>query len=396
MDDTAGVRNHDGTARHDGRRPPAQGLEPAHSPRKVLAHGELLRRFVEGREIRPVHVRLDITGTSAISRPESRGGTDTVGPAAGNSPAEIILPTAEAASLLRGFAASGGRAVTFRGTRETTRHPGYPTVCDAGHEAGLRLGLVTDGSRLGRPDTAECVASTHTWVRVTLPAGTEAGFRAGGSGSGRTTLASLLDDVGNLRQSAIDPDFRIGFHYLIDERNREEIVAAAHAARESGAHYIRFDTGSHSGPYDDRAGVAPALRRAALLADDAFEVRLPRPAGSVPNGDGRRARFDRCHYSRFTAAVDARGHLHPCPQVSPDPRYDLGDVAADGWPDVLDGAARAAWQATDPRTTALCGTCYYRPQNELLELLSSGRIALDDALGAYAAEVPSALHADFL
>ncbi|MFI0736938.1 radical SAM protein [Streptomyces sp. NPDC021100] len=410
MDDTAGVRSHGGTTPRGGRRRPAPGLEPAHSPRKVLAHGALLRRFVEGREIRPVHVRLDIMGPSAFSRQESRGGTDAAGRADGNSPAESALPTADAAALLRGFAASGGRAVTFRGARETTRHPGYPAVCDAGHEAGLRLGLVTDGTRLGRPDTAECVASTHTWVRVALPAGTEAGFQAGGSGSGRTTLASLLDDVGNLRQSAIDPDFRIGFHYVVTERNSGEILAAAHAARESGAHYIRFDTDPYSVPHGDPyaapADVAPALRQAALLADDAFEVRLPRPADGAPNGDGpnadttdggpREARFGRCHYSRFAAAVDSRGHLHPCPQVSPDPRYDLGDVAADGWPDVLDGAARAAWQATDPRTTALCGSCYYRPQNELLELLFSGRVALEDALGAYAAEVPSTLHADFL
>ncbi|EMF02605.1 SPASM domain-containing protein [Streptomyces mobaraensis] len=391
MDDTAGVRSHDGTARQDGRRCPAPGLEPAHSPRKVLAHGELLRRFVEGREIRPVHVRLDITGPSAISPPESRDGTDAVGRDTGNSPSESALPTAKAASLLRGFAASGGRAVTFHGIRETTRHPGYPAVCDAGHEAGLRLGLVTDGSRLGRPDTAECVASTHTWVRVTLPAGTEATFRTGGREAGRTTLASLLDDVGNLRQSAIDPDFRIGFHYVITERNRGEILAAAHAARESGAHYIRFDTG----PYAYRAGTAPALRQAALLEDDAFEVRLPRPADD-PDGDTGEARFRRCHYSRFTVAVDSGGRLSPCPRVSPDPRYGLGDVATDGWPDVLAGAARTAWQATDPRTTALCGSCSYRPQNELLELLLDGRVALDDALGAYAAEVPSTLHADFL
>ncbi|MBZ4321651.1 SPASM domain-containing protein [Streptomyces huiliensis] len=285
--------------------------------------------------------------------------------------------------------------MTFRGVREATRHPGYPAVCDAGHEAGLRLGLVTDGTRLGRPDTAECVASTHTWVRVALPAGTEAAFRAAATAPGRTTLASLLDDVGDLRQSAIDPDFRIGFHYVISERDPGDILAAARAARAAGAHYIRFDTGRHGGP----PGVAPALRQAALLADDAFEVRLPRPA-AAPEGasddDGRRARFDRCHYSRFTVAVDAAGRLFPCPQVSHDPRYDLGDVVADGWPDVLDGAARAAWDATEPPATAACGSCFYRPQNELLDLLLGGRVALDDALAAYADEVPSTPHADFL
>ncbi|MGK5638325.1 radical SAM protein [Streptomyces sp. URMC 126] len=392
MDDTAGVRSRDGTApQGGGRRSGPPGLGPAHSPQKVLAHGELLRRFVEGRDIRPVHIRLDIMGPTAVHQPEDRNGTDVVGPARDRSSPENALPTEKAVSLLRGFAAAGGRAVTFRGAREATSHPGYPAVCDAGHEAGLRLGLVTDGTRLGRPDTAECVASTHTWVRVALTAAVESAFRPGNAGPGRRALASLLEHVGDLRQSAIDPDFRIGFHYVITERNHDGILPATRAARESGAHYIRFDADGHA----DRADAAPALRRAALLADDAFEVRPPHPAGAPPGGD-RRARFGRCHYSRFTAAVDSGGRLHPCLQVSPDPRYRLGDVVTDGWPGVLDGAAHAAWEATDPLSTALCGSCHYRPQNELLELLLSGRVSLDDALRAYAAEVPSTLHADFL
>ncbi|WP_171167109.1 SPASM domain-containing protein [Streptomyces sp. I05A-00742] len=291
---------------------------------------------------------------------------------------------------MRGFAADGGRAVTFHGGRESTLHPGYPAVCDAGHEAGLRIGLVTDGSRLGRPDTAECVASTHTWVRVGLPAGTATTFRAAGRAPDRS-LTSFLDDVGRLRQSAIDPDFRIGFHYVITERNRAEILPAARAARDAGAHYIRFAPGRCGGPVP-----AADLREAARLADDAFEVHLPRP-GRAPDGNGAgRARFGHCHYSRFTAAVGADGQLYPCPQVRPDSRYRIGDVLADGYAGVLDGSARAAWEAADPLDTALCGTCSYRPQNELLELLLSGHVGLDDALGEYAAEVPSTLHAEFL
>ncbi|GAA2920783.1 hypothetical protein GCM10020221_16200 [Streptomyces thioluteus] len=196
----------------------------------------------------------------------------------------------------------------------------------------------------------------------------------------------LLDDVGRLRQSAIDPDFRIGFHYRIGERNRAGILPAVRAARGAGAHYIRFE----AGPGTDGPDEATALEEAAHLAARDFEVHVTRDDRTSHTAGGS---FHRCHYSRFTATVAADGHLYPCPQVRTDSRYRTGDVVTAGWTDVLDGDARAAWEATDPLGTERCGSCFYRPQNELLERLRAedrGRPT------EYAAEVPPALHADFL
>ena len=59
-------------------------------------------------------------------------------------------------------------------------------------------------------------------------------------------------------------------------------------------------------------------------------------------------------------------------------------------------SSRAAWEASNPLRTDLCKSCFYRPQNELLEWLRQGRIKLDDALAAYRVEVPKTLHADFV
>ncbi|KNB52023.1 hypothetical protein AC230_16335 [Streptomyces caatingaensis] len=306
----------------------------------------MLRRFVDGAPLRPVHLRVALA-------PRDTGAGDG-------------LSTDDTVRLLREFAAGGGRAVSFRGGREPTAHPGYPTVCDAGHEAGLRLGLVTDGTRLGRPEVAECVASTHTWVRVAF-----------------AYDALILDDVGRLRQSAIDPDFRIGLHYVIGGRNPAGIPAAARAARGAGAHYIRFE----AAPGAEGPETAAALEEAALLAARDFEVHVTGRDRS-PGG-----RFHRCHYSRFTATVAADGHLYPCPQVRADHRYRTGDVVADGWTETLDGGARAAWEATDPLRAGLCGSCAYRPQNELLERLREDRGLLPEHAPP---ETPAGLHADFI
>ncbi|WP_424891091.1 radical SAM/SPASM domain-containing protein [Streptomyces sp. XH2] len=401
MNDTAPVRSYEAAAPVNRPGLPVVSLDRAHSPQKVLAHGELLRRFVGGGEIRPVHMRIGIMGACNMRcdfcnfhSPDEERFYDLF-------PFKDVISTENAVSLLREFAANEGRAVTFCGSGDCTIHPGYPAVCDAGHEAGLRIGLITNGSRLGRPATAECVASTHTWVRIGLNAGTEATF-AEITRDREHTFASFLDNVGRLRQSAIDPDFRIGFNYVITERNHREIVAAARVAREAGAHYVRFEPEfytalGHRTIEPVMAEVTAALTEAAGLAAPGFEVSVPKlDRGPMDRVEAVEGDFDRCHYSRFVTAVGADGHLYPCPQVHLNSRYRIGNVIEDGYAGVLEGGPRAEWEASDPLRTDLCKSCFYRPQNELLELLRSGQVKLDDALGAYALEVPSTLHADFV
>src|SRR5205809_4844096 len=44
-----------------------------------------------------------------------------------------------------------------------------------------------------------------------------------------------------LRDTAADPDFRVGFNFVITERNFTEIRLAAALAARSGAHYVRSE-----------------------------------------------------------------------------------------------------------------------------------------------------------
>jgi hypothetical protein len=67
-----------------------------------------------------------------------------------------------------------------------------------------------------------------------------------------------------------------------------------------------------------------------------------------------------------------------------------------GYEAVLSGGPREEWEASNPMRTDLCKTCFYRPQNELLELVKRGDIQLEEALRGYQLAVPETLHADFV
>jgi len=380
---------------------PIVSLDEAHAPNKVLAHADLLRKFAGGEEFRPIHMRIGIMGACNMRchfcnfhSPNEENFYDLFS-------FRHSIPTDKAIALLGEFAAAGGRAVTFCGSGECTIHPGYAEICRAAHEAGLRIGLITNGSRLADPAVADCVAATHTWVRIGLNAGTEENFtritrdRDGTFGTFERTPRALRD-------AAADPEFRVGFNFVITAENYAEIRLAAGLAARSGAHYVRFEPEfysalGHETVQDVMAEVTAALTEAAALGTADFEVSVPKlDRGPMDRVDAVEGDFEQCHYSRFVTAVGADGNLYPCPQVHLNSRYLIGSVLDEGYLGVLEGGRRAEWERSNPRRTDLCKSCFYRPQNELLEWIRRGDVQLDEALDAYRTEVPRTLHADFV
>jgi radical SAM protein with 4Fe4S-binding SPASM domain len=189
---------------------------------------------------------------------------------------------------------------------------------------------------------------------------------------------------------------------VITQQNYREIREAAALAKEAGAHYVRFEPEFYSALGHETvesvlSEVSAALTEVATFGTPDFEVSVPKlDRGPMDQTDDVEGDFEHCHYSRFVTAVGADGHLYPCPQVHLNSRYRIGNVLEQGYEQVLDGGPRAEWEASNPRRTDLCKSCFYRPQNELLEWLRRGRISLDEALSSYRVEVPKTLHADFV
>jgi radical SAM protein with 4Fe4S-binding SPASM domain len=380
---------------------PEVTLDQAHAPDKVLAHEDLLRKFVNGETFRPIHMRIGIMGACNMRcnfcnfhSPNEENFYDLFS-------FKDAIPTHKSVKLMREFAESGGRAVTFCGSGECTIHRGYTEICAAGHEAGLRIGLITNGSRLHKQQISDCVINTHTWVRIGLNAGTEATFNEITRDKERT-FTTFFKAVSRLREQAVDPEFRIGFNFVITRQNYKEIVQAAQAVRDSGAHYVRFEPEFYSSMGHETieeviTEVSASLTEVAALSSEEFEISVPKldrgPMDQVEEVEGD---FEHCHYSRFVTAVGADGNLYPCPQVHLNSRYLIGNVLEEGYLPVLEGGPRAEWEASNPRRTDLCKSCFYRPQNELLEWLRRGQIKIDDALNNYRIEVPHALHTDFV
>jgi radical SAM protein with 4Fe4S-binding SPASM domain len=380
---------------------PTVELDSAHSPLKVLAHGETLRRFAADEKIRPIHMRIGITGACNMRCNFCNFHSQNENKFYDQFSYKEAISTSKAIEILEEFALSGGRAVTFCGSGESTIHPGYALICSAAYSAGLRIGLITNGAMLHLEHIAEVLTSTHTWVRVGMNAGSAKTFAAI-THHRVETFEKILGAIRGLRERAADPYFRIGLNFVITIDNYLEIETATRRARESGAHYVRFEPEFYSAlGHRSIAAVMPeigaGLRLATRYLTSDFEVSIPKlDRGPMDQTEVIEGDFSRCHYSRFVTAVGADGHLYPCPQVHLNSRYRIGNVVEEGYLKVLEGGLRERWESENPLRTDLCKTCFYRPQNELLQLIHDGRIDLEGTLASYAIEVPRTLHADFI
>lgn len=380
---------------------PSVTLDAAHSPLKVLAHEDLLRKFRDGESFRPIHLRIGIMGACNMRCTFCNFHSPNEEHFYDRFSYKDMIDTAQAIELLREFAQTGGRAVTFCGSGECTIHPGYADICREAHAAGLLIGLITNGSMLHEPAIADAIVNTHTWVRVGMNAGTNEQFAATTKFKKRS-LHEILGSIRNLREKAVAPDFRIGLNFVITLENYREIEVAAQLAKDSGAHYVRFEPEfysamGHESIFEGFENVQASLKKVGSWGTETFEVSIPKlDRGPMDCTDNLEGDFKKCHYSRFVTAIGADGNLYPCPQVHLNSRYLIGNVIEDGYQTVLEGGPREEWEESNPMRTDLCKSCFYRPQNELLELIKRGDVNLEDALSQYQIEVPQTLHAAFV
>ncbi len=380
---------------------PKVTLDAAHSPLKVLAHEDLLRKFRNGESFRPIHLRIGIMGACNMRCTFCNFHSPNEEQFYDRFSYKDMISTDQAIELLREFAHNDGQAVTFCGSGECTIHPGYADICREANKAGLLIGLITNGSMLHEPAIAEAIINTHTWVRVGMNAGSNEQFAATTKFKKRS-LYEILSSIRPLREKAVAADFRIGLNFVITLENYREIEEAARLAKESGAHYVRFEPEfysamGHESIFEGFEEVQASLDKISTWETETFEVSIPKlDRGPMDQTDEVEGDFKQCHYSRFVTAIGADGNLYPCPQVHLNSRYMIGNVIEKGYQTVLEDGPREEWEHSNPHRTDLCKTCFYRPQNELLELIKRGDVSLDEALSQYQIEVPKTLHAAFV
>lgn len=278
----------------------------------------------------------------------------------------------------------GVRAVILIGGGEPLAHRGTRRVIATLGAAGVRIGVVTNGTMIDR--NLDELAAHASWVRVSVDAATPETFRLvrpdrkGGSAFDR--VIANMRALARVRTGALGYSFLVVTRRAADgtvESNHHEIFEAARLARDIGCDYFEvkalFDEGHHVVGIDDevRDSVSRQIEKAAGL----IEVVNSSTMDSAQRDDGpiQPKAYHRCGVTELRTLVTPSG-VYACPYHRGNPAARLGDAVTESLPEIWRRSDRGI---VDPSRDCTFHCARHGSNLELVEIAAGrGRAVLPD------------------
>lgn len=297
---------------------------------KVFRHCQFTS-WLSGANPYPITMEIDPCGACNSHCPKCVGGER-----------HGLLPTERIISLLHEFAANGVRGIIYTGGGEPTLHPDLARIIRMTAAFGMQSAVITNGLKIG-DELAETIVRHCAWCRVSLDAGTAAGY-ARSHGDGPEAFEAVQDSIGRLA-SISNRAATIGVGMLVDDSYFPEMRSATRIARERGADYIQFRpyylAPWFGGPRSmDIAEFRRKLSECEGDATDGFSVL--HSAGKFErmehNDYGRN--YDTCWGQQFCGVVTATGDVALCCLHRGSKAHNLGNIMESSFSDVWNGERR--------------------------------------------------------
>ncbi|WP_051710004.1 radical SAM protein [Streptomyces sp. NRRL S-350] len=271
-------------------------------------------------------------------------------------------------------------AVILIGGGEPLMHRSAGRIIEVLHEAGIKLGLVTNGTQIHR--YLDQLADMLSWVRVSIDAGTAdtyAKFRP--SRGKRSAFPQVID---NMRTLAARKSGRLGYSFLLMQRfdeagrvtdsNYAEVYRAGVLAKEIGCDYFEVKAMLDEDHYtvnqraEDIAAVEEQIARLRELEDDGFHVLHSSNWQSVRSSTDsvEEKDYHRCAVAELRTTVTPTG-VYVCPYHRGNPKGRIGDIQQSTFAEM--------WSAADTGVIDPSRDCRFvcarHPSNQEIAILPS-------------------------
>jgi MoaA/NifB/PqqE/SkfB family radical SAM enzyme len=284
------------------------------SPLKILTYPDVLAAVREGAPLRPIN--LEINPTNVCNQSCTWCTYGYLHDRREFLPIDVILP------LLRDAKALGVQSVTWTGGGEPAAHRQLPDAIREAAALEFRQGLNTNGSVMGGT-LADLLTRHFTYVRFSVDAGTPDTY----SRTHRVRPEAFSTVTGNIeelvrRRQAAGSALTVGFSFLVDSSNVDDLAAAATLARTLGVDYFQIKPITHYVESNDQFALqSPLWIRMQRQLDDIagleserFRVRFLghkfRDIQEQQDFYGRS--YDCCRGNELLASVGADGSVDVC------------------------------------------------------------------------------------
>ncbi|MBI4614008.1 MAG: radical SAM protein [Planctomycetes bacterium] len=338
------------------------------SPYKILNYWDRVQKLLRGERCYPITVEIDPTNLCN----HACGWCVSL---EAHSNRRIDFPilrerVVEMASL-------GVQSIVLKGGGEPTIYPEIVPLIRAIARAGLRVGLITNGS-WADPAIDEAVLECVDWVRVSLDAATpethELIHRSRDFDRILANTRSLAERAGRTT---------VGTNFCIHRENYREILDMGLLARDLGARYASFRTALVRNDRLEMEIVDEMERQAALVRDlqgERFKVFLCNfSRDDLLQTVEPRFKFPRCLGPNLVGVLGGDGKVYACCFLRGHAAFAMGDVGKQTFQEIWDGDRRREVmeraEQGDCGRVCLGGTTRMRYDyyNELLNYLADER-----------------------
>lgn len=282
----------------------------------------------------------------------------------------------------------GVRAVVLIGGGEPLLHPGTRRLLRLLGEAGLAIGVTTNGTQIHR--CLDELAAHADWIRVSVDAGCEETYEVfRPHRSGRNLFPQIID---NMRALAPRRKGSLGYSFLLLSRagtaggppstNALDVFQAGVLAREIGCDYFEVKPSYDLKhfllvqPGDIVHAAREQIERLRELETDDFQVIAPATLDVVLNGlpSIEPKDYDRCLVAELRTLITPRGAF-VCPYFRGDPRRAYGNPVTQPLEQLWRGAQRRRVMAATRPSRDCRFHCIRHASNQALYAIGRGEPA---------------------
>ncbi|TBR43558.1 radical SAM protein [Marinomonas agarivorans] len=240
---------------------------------------------------------------------------------------------------------SGVQAVVLIGGGEPLMHKSIGAIIDILHQAGVKIGLVSNGTLIHR--YLQPLSQKMDWVRISMDAGSQAVYdRYRPSGRKQSVFPKVIE---NMRLLAARKTGILGYSYLLMYRlnddgtildsNYSDVLNAARLAKDIGCDYFEvkamYDDDHHviSPPQNLLNEFERVLPDLIALQDAHFRVLYSSTYDElkVPNHEEQHKNYEVCPIMELRTTVTPNG-VFACPSHRGSSDGYLGDVSTQNFP----------------------------------------------------------------
>ena len=220
---------------------------------------------------------------------------------------------------------SGGTpSIVLKGGGDPTVHPRICDMLYLGRDAGLKIGLITNGS-LSFAGTHQAIIDCTQWVRFSVDAATADTHH---HIHGYNEFTKVIDHIAYLAGHV--KNTLIGMDFVTEQRNYDQIIAFAELVKILGAAYVTircvFDPAN---PLSQ--DVCRTMRKQAVeakrLSDDAFSVFLGHFSdGYLDQDPNRPFAYEKCLGPNLVGGVGADGEVYACCFLRGNKQFSFGNI----------------------------------------------------------------------